>query len=200
MKNGSKTEGLNRKTLNRDWRHRVSLTVKMVVLTIVTGLVVWLVLDYALTSKLRTIFHSQLTERLGHNAMEDRLSFDRYVKAFQGAVKLFITQKNFSDYVESRKWTADGTPRIRYHVRSPVWFPRRSALRAFSQPRYALLLDASGRTREVYHSRKDILPLWLIKPAPLLIRKSHHQSFMTSIDNVPYRFPDPCIYRIPLIH
>ena len=97
MKNGLRTEGHNRNPLTRNWRHRISLTVKMVVLTILTGLVVWLVLDYALTLKLRNIFHSQLTERLGRYAMEDRLSFDRYVKAFQGAVKLFITQKNFSE-------------------------------------------------------------------------------------------------------
>ncbi len=188
MKKDLKAEGHSRNPLTRNWRHRVSLTVKMVVLTIVTGLVVWLVLDYAMTSKLRTIFHSQLTERLGRYAMEDRLSFDHYVKAFQVAVKLFITQKNFSEYVENRQWTDDNIPRIIHHNRSPVWFPRRSALRAFSQPRYALLLDASGRTREVYHSRKDTIPLSLIKPAPLLIRKSHHQSFMTSIDNVPYIF------------
>ena len=89
-----KAEGHNRNPLTRNWLHRISLTVKMVVLTILTGLVVWLVLDHALTLKLRNIFHSQLTERLGRYAMEDRLSFDRYVKAFQGAVKLFITQKN----------------------------------------------------------------------------------------------------------
>jgi PAS domain S-box-containing protein len=158
----------------------------MVVLTIVIGLIVWLVLDYALTSKLRNIFHDQLTERLGRYAMEDRLSFDRYVKTFQGAVNLFISQKNFIDYIESREWTPDDVYQVKYHRQSPAWFPERSILRTFTETRHALLLDGNGKTREVYRSRQDTLPSSLLSPTPLLIKKSHNQNFMTSIDNIPY--------------
>lgn len=168
------------------WPHRVPLTVKMVVLTIMTGLIVWLVLDYALTSKLRKMFHTQLTERLGQYAMEDRLSFDRFVKTFQGAVNLFISQKNFIDYVESREWKSDDTYQVIYHTRSPAWFPERSVLRTFTETRYALLLDHSGNTREIYRSRHDTLPPSLLSLNPLLINKSHNQNFMTSIDNNPF--------------
>lgn len=177
---------INAKVPIRDWRHRVPLTVKMVVLTIVAGLVVWLVLDYAQTEKLRNIFQSQLTERLGRYAMEDRLSFDRYVKTFQGAVNLFISQKDLIDYVENQEWTADDTYEIQYHRRSPSWIPGRSILRTFTQTRYALLLDSLGRTREVYRSRQHALPPSLLSPTALLITKSHDQNFMTSMSGIPY--------------
>ena len=186
MMKDAEQRDINAKTPIRAWRHRVPLTLKMVGITIVTGLIVWLVLDYALTAKLRSIFHAQLTERLGRYAMEDRLSFDRYVKTFQESVKLFIMQIKFSEYVESREWKSDDTYQIKYHRQSPAWFPGRSVLRTFAQPRYALLLDAYGRTREVYRSRQDTLPLSLLEPSNLLIEKSQEQSFMTSMDNVPY--------------
>ncbi len=176
----------NYKSLIRNLHSRVPLTMKMVVLTLVIGLIAWILLDHIQTAKLRNIFYAELAENLGNHAMEDRLSFDRYVKTFQESAKLFVTQKNFSDYIERQRWSAEDTDQITYFRKLPEWFPNRSVLRIFTQPRYALLLNPQRKTREVYQSRQDTVPSSLLSPTRLLIEKSYHQSFITALDNTPY--------------
>ncbi len=78
------TEGSDKRSLRAlivRLNKRAPLPLKMVLVTIMVGLVVWVILDYIQTRKLKGIFQTQLTERLSKQAMEDRLRFDRYVKA-----------------------------------------------------------------------------------------------------------------------
>lgn len=174
------------KTVFQQIHRRIPLTIKMVILTVAAGLVVWIVLDQVLTDKLKNLFHAQLIEKLHNQAMEDRLSFDRYVNTFHESVKLFVTQKSFSDYIQSQSWSRGKTHLIIHDRHSPEWFPNRSVIRTFSQPRFALLLDSRKKVREVFHSHKETPPPSLLAPGSLLVEKSHNQSFITILENVPY--------------
>ena len=170
-------------------KKRVPLPLKMTLMTIVLGLVVWAVLDHIQTNKLKNIFQAQLAERLSKQAMEDRLSFDRYVKVHHQLVRLFVTQNNFSNYIENKdkEWSTEDVIQIRSYMRIPLWFPNLSVLRTFAKPRYALLLDSQGKVREVYESRRQqTTPQSLLQTPPLLLAKSHGQSFLTGIDATPY--------------
>jgi len=174
----------------------VPLTVKMVLLTIVIGVSVWSVLDRIQTRTLRTIFQSQLTAKLTEHSVEDRLSFDRYVNMFQESIQLLAAQKGFIDYIEGTEWAKDDDNHIQY-LQRPVWFPKRAVLRTFIQPRFVLLLDADGVTREVYQGGHDAPPLSLLKPSQLLLLKSHQQSFMTTLDDVPYLITAESLFKAP---
>jgi diguanylate cyclase (GGDEF)-like protein len=167
---------------------KVPLTTKMLVLTIVVGLIVWTVLDRIHIGSIKDIFETQLSERLTEQSLNDRLSFDRYVKTHLQSAKLFVSQKSFSDYVDRRDWSTSpaGPEDIRYYSRPPVWFPKMSVLRTFAMPRFALLLDHAGNVREVFKSRRDVLPDSLLHPAGLLISKSMGQNFITGINGVPH--------------
>jgi diguanylate cyclase (GGDEF)-like protein len=166
---------------------RISLTIKMLIMTLTLGLSAWIVFDIVQTRRLEKLFREQLTDRLGKQAMEDRMRFDRYVKAHLHSVKLFISQINFRDYIEKQKWLSGNDIRLRKHVRPPAWFPKASVLRTFMQPRYALLLDPRGKPREVYYrGRNEVFPNPLLAPTRQLIMKSRGQSFMTSLDDKPY--------------
>jgi hypothetical protein len=165
--------------------NRIPLNIKMVLVTVVVGLVAWALLDYIQTQRVRDIFFDQLNEKLEKHAREDRLSFDSYVKSYNDTARLFVTQKNFGDYVESQQWSEDNIG-IKFYRRHPKWFPKRSVLKTFVLPHYALMLDSHGNTREVYLARHEPPPTALIEPTRLLIEKSFNQSFMTSIDNIPY--------------
>jgi signal transduction histidine kinase len=156
----------------------------MVILTVVIGVIVWIVLDNIQSRRIKNIFMAQLTERLGQQAMEDRLRFDRYVKAHQQSVRIFVMQNNFIDYIDKQRWSSRDT--VKYYNNAPPWFPGRTMLRTLPQPRYALLLDSGGKVREAYQRGKDTLPQFLLQPASLLIDKSNEQSYMTTFDNAPY--------------
>ncbi|MEN8262396.1 MAG: EAL domain-containing protein [Nitrospirota bacterium] len=166
---------------------RISLTLKMVLLAVIIALVLWGGFDMTQTRKLKQIFQERLNENLGEQAMEDRLNFDRYVKAHQHSAKLFISMRSFGQYIESRNWNSDDEITVKNYRRSPKWFPKSSILRTFVQPRFALLLDDQGMLREVYRGpQNDNLPPSLLNPGKLLLLKSYRQNLMTNIDGEPY--------------
>jgi len=150
------------------------------------GVIVWIVMDFIQGRRIESIFMSQLTERLGRQAMEDRLRFDRYVKAYQQSIRLFVIQGNFSDYIDSRKWFPGDLIKIKHYNNTPPWFPVRIMLRTLPHPRYALLMDSQGKVREAYRRWNNALPPSLLQPARLLIDKSNEQSYMTTIDGSPF--------------
>ncbi|RJQ46334.1 MAG: hypothetical protein C4538_06960 [Nitrospiraceae bacterium] len=158
----------------------------MVIVTVAIGVIVWIVMDYIQSRRIKNIFIAQLTERLGQQAMEDRLRFDRYVKAHQQSVRIFTIQNNFIDYIDNQRWSSNDIVKIKYYNNTPSWFPARTMLRTLPQPRYALLLDSRGVVREAYQRDKDTLPQFLLQPASLLIDKSNEQSYMTTFDKAPY--------------
>ncbi len=166
---------------------RVPLTVKGLLITFAVGIVAWAILDYFQSRALESIFLAQIEERLDREAQEDRIRFDSYVKAHHESVRLLVAQKGFTDYVmqKSRDWksAAEG---VIFYREPPGWLPKPSILRSLVRIRYALLLDAEGKVREVYQGVPDPLPGALLKPTALLQQLSHNQSFMTNIENVPF--------------
>ncbi len=167
---------------------RTPLTLKMIVATILVGILVWFVLDHIQTRRVKEIFQDQLLERLGEKATEDRLNFDLHLKAYHRLAKMMLLHKGFVEYIKALQWDPDpDTPvHVIYQRRAPLWYPIRSVLRSFVSPRYALLLDPQGRVREVYQDRKGTIPASLLAPARLLIEKSQNQSFMTNIEGTPF--------------
>ncbi len=171
----------------RGVHNRIPLTQKMVLITVVLSLIMWTAFDFIQTGKLKSIFQERLTERLSKQAMEDRLRFDRYVKAHLHSAKLFVSQRNFDEYMKVQKWDVDDIFDIKRHRSSPPWFQGASVLRTFVEPRIAMLLDKDGRVREVYgRLTKQSVPELLLKPSQLLLLKSYGQSYMTRIEGVPY--------------
>jgi PAS domain S-box-containing protein len=168
---------------SRNILSRVPLTPKLLLLTLLVGAVVWTALDYVQTKKLRHIFEDRLSGRLTQQAVDNRIRFDNYVAVYHQAAKLIAAQKGFVDYVQSRL----GASRAIKHYREiPPWLPDASVLRAFGHIHYALLLDARGRTREIYHGWPEPAPPDLLHPSALLRQLSHNQTFMTTLDGRPF--------------
>ena len=166
---------------------RTSLTVKVVLVTVLIGLLLWALLDYVQSSKLKKIFYVRLVEKLTEQSMSDRIHFDRNINFYHKSVRLFVTQKNFIDYIGKQKWSTEDPVQIKYYRRTPPWFQKHSILRLFARPRFAVLLDSRGRVREVYSGRHDEpLPSSLLQPTSLMLLKSHEQSFITEVDNSLY--------------
>lgn len=165
-----------------------SLTSKLLLTTISTGMVVALLLGYLQSRELHETFQNQLNTELAIQAENDRAQFDNYVQEVRFASKIIVSHNNFSDYV-SHHLRKEKRPVLHYDL-PPPWLPERSLLRAFLHTRYALLLDNNNQVREVYYhhlsSDRAQLPARLLHPSPLLRKLSHNQSYMTEMDGMPY--------------
>lgn len=173
---------------------RLSLSAKMLLISLVVGLTVWLILDQKQSRELRQTFLDQLSVELKEHAREDRILFDRKLQDLSRVAKLIILQKSFLDFITRQDWQ-DPEPDKHFiqqhHHDIPDWMPRASVLRGFFYARHALLIDNHGHVREIYHHQAhdenaDDLSPTLQKPGMLLSKLSHNQVYMTAIDGIPY--------------
>jgi diguanylate cyclase (GGDEF)-like protein len=178
------------------WK-RIPLSAKMLGLTLVAGLAVWLLLDHVQSRELRQAFLEQLSWELEEHAREDRILFDQKIQDLQRVAKLIVLQKDFLDFVTTQEWhntheTPSGDPpHLGHHHDIPAWMPRASVLRGFFYARHALLIDTRGHVREIYHhqahdEKTDDVATTLLEPGMLLHKLSHNQVYMTAIDGTPY--------------
>ncbi|VAW60074.1 diguanylate cyclase/phosphodiesterase (GGDEF & EAL domains) with PAS/PAC sensor(s) [hydrothermal vent metagenome] len=163
---------------------RCTLTTQMFILTAVAGLLVWGTMDLYQSHVLEDIFRSKLAERFSNEAENQRIRFDRYIKAHHQAVKLFISSSRLKFHVAQNDWLVKKT--VKVYRRPPPWLPPLSVIRNFVQPRYLLLLDNSGQLREIYQSTEKPPPDILMHPDRMLLNLSHNQGFLTQINNTPY--------------
>jgi diguanylate cyclase (GGDEF)-like protein len=156
----------------------------MLFITAVVGVVVWAISDSYQTKNLERLFNDNLSNRLSHQAEEQRNLFDRYVKGHHQSVKLFTLTHSLIDYAENNLWKK--YKKIRFYKKPPPWLPRLSVIRNFIQPRYLLLLDTSKKVREVYQPQDLMLPDELINPSQMLLNLSNNQGFLTTFDDKLY--------------
>ncbi len=155
----------------------LSLTVKMLLLTVALGGLVWFVADYFGTLSFKAVFETYLNETMEEKAQEYRFRFRRYVLAHFQAVKMFSSQKKLIDYAENAGWSPEDVIQVKYHSQPPSWFANRSILRGFVTPRYALLLDPWDKVREVYQTGSESPPPFLLQPSTQLLRFTHNESY-----------------------
>ncbi len=165
---------------------RVPLQLKMVLFTLIIGLMVWSVLDYAQSSNLRDILRGQLNERLSRIALENRLGFDSYIHSFQNSLDLLMVQPNLGNYINKISPVINNVTDIKHHDQPPEWFPDRSALRSLIMPTYALLFNSENTLKEVYSGQDKTAPPKLLESDSLLIARSLNQGYMTVISGSPY--------------
>jgi PAS domain S-box-containing protein len=166
---------------------RLPLTLKLVVLTLAGGLLVWKALDELQTQEISALLHDEVSQRLGEQAREDRLFFDQHRRGYVQALKLFVSQRSLVEHAtrEAASWSDPSAGLVR-HGEPPAWLPARSLIRAFAPPRFWMLLDAGGRPREIYQMSREPLPGGLGDSMERLVTLSHSPLMMTELDGSAY--------------
>jgi len=165
---------------------RLSLTISMLLLTASVGLVVWAISDTYQHAALNDIFYVKLKERFQGEATEQRIRFDRFVKAYYPAVRTYASQTNARDYIDTIAWEADDKINLLDHEFPPSWLPKLSMMRRFVMPRYAMLVDMDGRVRELYRYKNPMLPDSLLNLSDRLLDNSYQQSYLAEVDEKLY--------------
>jgi PAS domain S-box-containing protein len=159
---------------------------KLLIATFIMGIIMWGFLDYFMSFDLEAIFEKELKEKLEKQAQLNRIHFDWFVRAHHQAANVFLSQKNFVEYVEKANWSEDDNFEVKYHHSIPQWLPSASVLRSMIHIRYVILLDNKNKVREIYQDWPAPLPRMFYKPTWLLHLLSHHRTFMTTIENKPF--------------
>ncbi len=167
------------------------LTTKMLLITILTGILAWAFLDYFQTVEIKKIFQGKLSETLSKEAIENRKHFNNHLESHYNASKIIVSMNSFTTHVDKllkKEWSSNlkSPDSINYYTELPPWLPKSSVLRSLASFRYALLLDSSGTTREVYQTHHKGLQASLLQPTELLLLLSHQRNFMTTIDDIPH--------------
>ena len=170
----------------RDLLNQISIVPKFMLIIALSGGISWVLLDHFQTRKLAAIFEASMSERLTQQANEDRLRFDNYIGSFQQAGKLIAAQKSFIDYASNIDRTSGGSHGLKYYTDLPAWLPDASVMRHFASIDYALLIDNKDNVREIYQGEPGDIPKAFLRPSGLLRELSHNQSYMTSVDGLPF--------------
>lgn len=137
------------------WERKVSLTAKMLLLTLLVGGLSWSILERMHGTRISNVFHTFILERQNLHAMEDRLHLDDFLRAQSHAAKVFVHLEGFYRHVEAqgKAWAADPMGKaVAFQVRTkhPPWLPQRFIVRGLAKTRFALLLDGNLRVREAF--------------------------------------------------
>ncbi|NOQ79680.1 MAG: hypothetical protein GQ546_09800 [Gammaproteobacteria bacterium] len=180
----------------RYW-HKFSITKKLFLLTVITGVVLWYPIDYLQNKQLQSIFFNETKKELVRISEVDRRLFDQKIQIHHNATKLITSQNRFQHYLGNLSTTEQPSEIKRSYAGRPAhWLPRTSIMRSFFSARFALLLSAQGNIVEIYHhntshngseSESDILKA-LTKSGYLLRKLSHSQSYLTKLNNFPFVF------------
>lgn len=165
---------------------RLPLTLSMLMLTVTVGVFVWAISDSYQHHELNDIFHVKLKERFDEEVADQRIRFDRYVKAYHPAVRTYAQLTGIRDYVEDADWDSEKYNEIVDHKWSPKWLPKVSMMRRFVIPRYALLMDEDNKVKEIYRYKNPMLPSSLLNISEDLLDNSLGQSYLAEVDDQLY--------------
>jgi len=141
----------------RELHRQTPLTVKMVILTIIVGMTLWIVLDHLFTNNLQNIFHNHLSKHLiDHSAEFDELSAAVLSKArYQHAVTVFTPIAIFALIMY---WITSRINNINWHIGyfSENFLGLKPKSRQRGDQLYALKERFHELTKEMMDARKTI--------------------------------------------
>ncbi|MBF0520444.1 MAG: response regulator [Nitrospirae bacterium] len=164
---------------------RISLTLKMALVSVLVGFIVSVAGGYVLSQNLKAVLNERLTEQLTKVAADNRRVFDKFYIGFHQQVRLFVSRSDFLNYISNVKWDNSSEPIILKDV--PPWAPPASMLRTFQQFSFLLLFDANGNLREFFQN--DVRPPsadLLKQNYSLFLQISNDITMTTSINGEPY--------------
>ena len=158
----------------------------MLMLTVTVGVFVWAISDNYQHNELNDIFHVKLKERFDEEVADQRIRFDRFVKAFHPSVRTYAQLTGIRDYIEDVNWDSEEFSEIVDHKWAPKWLPKVSMMRRFVLPRYAMLVDEDNKVREIYRYKNPILPDSLLNISEGLLDNSFGQSYLAEVEDKLY--------------
>ena len=143
---------------------RVPMPVIAIVVGLAAGLAVWGVLEQIQSRQIKKIFDEELHSRLVLRSRESLMRFDQYLSNYAATTRLLANHRRLAEYLHPVFWSLgeDFEP-VSHLRRRPIWLSDFFERDAISPPSHVLLIDANGRTREIYQAGEEPLPAELAR-------------------------------------
>ena len=145
---------------------------------------VWFVSDNYQTRELKNIFQIKLSERFSIQAKEHRTRFDKHIKSYNQAAKLYSRTREIIQHVSSDEWQSRSTVKI--YTSKPEWVPEYSVMRKFIVPRNIILFDKNRKFKEGWHIYNQDITNTLSKIDDITMHLAEQQSYLSMLGNTPY--------------
>jgi len=165
----------------------IPIPVLALVFGLVTGLILWLVVDRVQTRALSNIFDQALESQLDQQARESLIRFDEYRRSFAYFARLVSTHRRMADYLDPIIWGRRSTELVHYDAgNSPAWLPDDLSWHGGVYPRHFLLVDSAGAIRELYSPGGQDLPAGLMGDSRTLLAAGQRRAFVTLLQDEPW--------------
>lgn len=160
-------------------------------MAVTSAAAIWFALDQYHTKALTRIYEEDFTARLHDQAQRDRMRFNDAVRQQFQISHLIADTANMQQTIlalitGSEDWNDAGASVVPPKESDASWLPDRAILRNTHIPDFLLLLDPQLRVRKRFSPYPRALPDVYLRPSPLLIEKSLHQTLMSEQAGVPY--------------
>jgi len=154
---------------------------------LLTGLILWVVVDRIQTRALSHIFDQALESQLDQQARESLIRFDEYRRSFNYFTSLISTHRRMADYLDPIIWGRRSQRLVQYAIGNPpAWLPDDLSWQGGVSPGHFLLVDGIGAVREHYSSMGDDLPKELLVEPKGHLAVGPGRSYVTVMNNEPW--------------
>jgi two-component system sensor kinase FixL len=154
---------------------------------LLTGVVMWLVVDRIQTQALSEIFDQALQNQLDQQARESLIRFDEYRQSFTYFAQLVSTHRRMADYLDPIIWGRLSRDVVHYDADNPPsWLPDETTWQGGVSPKHFLLLDPAGNLRELYSTGESPLPQALLSDPRNPLAASPRKAYITVFDSTPW--------------
>ncbi len=154
---------------------------------VLTGLVLWLVIDRIQTRALSQIFDQALESQLDQQARESLIRFDEYRRSFGYLVRLVATHRRMTDYLDPLIWGRRPRKVVHYGADNPPsWLPGDLNWQGGINPRHFLLVDNAGQIRELHSSAGQPLPVALLADSGNSLPTGRRRALVTLLEGQPW--------------
>lgn len=178
---------INKSSLSRRLLKGIPLPAIALAFGVLTGLVLWLIVDRVQTRALSNIFDSALESQLDQQARESLIRFDEYRRSFTYFTRLVSTHRRMADYLDPIIWGRRSNEVVHYDANNPpAWLPDDLNWQGGINPRFFVLVDPPGAIRELYSLDGQELPAELASEARGQLSPGKRSSFVTVYNGEPW--------------
>jgi PAS domain S-box-containing protein len=154
---------------------------------LLTGVILWVVVDRIQTRAISQIFDQTLESQLDQQARESLIRFDEYRRSFTYFAGLISTHRRMADYLDPVIWSRRSDQLVRYDAaHPPSWLPSDLTWQGGVRPGHFLLVDGVGAVREHYSPKGAGLPKVLRSDSKGQLAAGPDLSYVTVLNNEPW--------------
>ncbi len=162
----------------------LSLTWQAIIICLLVVLLS-LLMDIVLSKNFRNQAVYEIKKELGLGLDDVHRRIDKYMGRLRSMTLLMVEHRSLVEYCYAQQRTVNTPKNIISHTSIPSWLPPASRWRTY-QPSHFILVSPDKQLQETFSVSGDNLPAAISDNLSLILARSHGQTYVTILDEVPF--------------